>query len=100
MRRHFFHIMSALVMLILFSCRKEVSTERPGNTDGTFMADVSGSQWIAADTLKRASILAGFINLTGISSDNRELSITLNDSIPGVYVLDQHTTSVAFYAYT
>lgn len=97
MRQRVFHIASALVMLVLFSCRKETSIERPGSTNGTFMAEVNGSQWYASDSLKSASILGGFINLTGISGDGRQLSITLDDTIPGVYVLDQHSTSVAFY---
>lgn len=97
MRQRIFHIASVLVMLVLFSCRKESSIERPGSTNGTFMADVNGVQWLAADTLKSASILAGFINLTGISADDRQLSIMLNDTIPGTYTLDQQSTSVAFY---
>lgn len=92
--------MPALVIMMLFSCRKETSIEQPGALDGTFMADVSGSQWIAADSLKSASILAGFINLIGISADHRELSITLADTIPGTYVLSQSSTSVAFYGST
>ena len=97
MCQRIFHIASVLVMLVFFSCRKESSIERPGSTNGTFMADVNGGQWFAADTLKSASILAGFINLTGISADDRQLSITLNDTIPGIYTLDQQSTSVAFY---
>jgi len=88
------------VLLALFSCRKETSIERPDSTDGVFMADVNGSQWVAADSLKSASILAGLINLTGVSDDHHQLSITLNDTIPGTYVLDQNTTSVAFFGST
>jgi len=95
MRQRIFHIASVLAMLVLFSCRKEASIERPNSA--TFMADVDGKQWFAVDSLKSASMIGGFIYLTGISSDNRQLSITLNDTIPGVYVLDQRSTSVAFY---
>jgi len=100
MCKRFFHIIFALVMLALFSCRKETSMERSGSTDGMFMADVSGSQWIAADSLKSAAVLGGFINLIGISDDHRQLNIILNDTIPGTYVLDQGSTSVAFFGYT
>ena len=109
MRTRFFHIITVLALLTLFSCRKETSIERPGSTNGTFMAAIDGGQWIAADTLKSATIIGGLINLTGISSDNKQLSITLNDSIPGVYTLNQNSTSIAafvnndssdLYAYT
>lgn len=97
MRQRIFHIASVLVMMVLFSCRKESSIERPGGANGTFMAEVNGTQWFAVDTLKSASMFGGSIYLTGISSDDRQLSITLSDTIPGVYVLDQHSPSVAFY---
>jgi hypothetical protein len=93
----FFHIIMALTVLTLFSCRKETSVER-NNTAGSFMATIDGTQWIAADTLKSATILGGLINLTGISADNKQLSITLNDTIPGVYTLNQSSTSIAAYA--
>src|SRR5258707_15427031 len=99
MRARFFHIITALALLTLFSCRKEVSVEKPGSTAGSFMATIDGSQWIAADTLKGATIVGGLINLTGISTDNKQLSITLNDTIPGTYALSQHSTSIAAFAY-
>jgi hypothetical protein len=97
MRNRFLHIVSALVLLVLFSCRKEVSTEGHGNAS-VFTVQIDGDQWTAVDSLKQATILAGIINLTGVSADDKQLSITLNDSIPGVYTLDQTTTSAASYA--
>ena len=98
MPRRLTHIMSVLVVLVLFSCRKEVSTENPNGRNGTFTAQIDGVQWIAADSLKGAAIAAGFINIFGISSDKKQLNIILNDTIPGVYTLNQNTTSVAAYA--
>jgi len=92
--------MPVLVVLVLFSCRKEVSTENPNGRDGTFTAQIDGVQWSAADSLKGAAIVAGFINISGISSDHKQLSIILNDTIPGVYTLNQNTTSVAAYLNT
>ncbi|HVU54174.1 MAG TPA: DUF6252 family protein [Puia sp.] len=100
MRTRFFPIIAALAVLTVCSCRKETSVEGPGIVAGTFMATIDGSQWIAADTLKSATILAGLINLTGISADNQQISITLNDTIPGTYTLNQQTTSVAVYGHT
>jgi hypothetical protein len=90
--------MSALVVLVLFSCRKEVSTENPNGRDGTFTAQIDGALWAAADNQKGATIVAGFISVTGISADNKQLGIILNDTIPGVYSLNQNTTSVAAYS--
>jgi hypothetical protein len=49
--------------------------------------------------LKNAAILGGFINLTGISADKRELNITLNDTIPGSYTLNQTSISAAIFGY-
>jgi len=98
MSRRLTHIVSVLVVLALFSCRKEVSTENPNGRNGTFTAQIDGVQWVAADSLKGAAIVAGFINIYGTSSDNKQLNIILNDTIPGVYTLNQNTTSVAAYA--
>ncbi|MDO6434295.1 DUF6252 family protein [Flavitalea sp. BT771] len=98
MSRYLSHIVSVLVVLGLFSCRKEVSTENPNGRNGTFMAQIDGTQWIAADNQKGATIAAGFISITGLSADNKQLGIILNDTVPGVYTLDQNTTSVAAYA--
>jgi hypothetical protein len=82
----------------LFSCRKETSVEDKVALSGDFRAQINGVQWIAADATKGASMLAGLINITGISSDNKQLSITLTDTIPGVYTLDQASSSYAAYA--
>ena len=79
------------------SCRKETSIEGPGIVAGNFMATIDGSQWIAADSLKSVTIVGGLINLTGISADKQQISITLNDTVPGTYKLNQQTTSVAMY---
>ncbi|MBN8855355.1 MAG: hypothetical protein BGO55_27095 [Sphingobacteriales bacterium 50-39] len=93
----FFPIIAALILLAVTSCRKETSVEGPGFLGGTFMATIDGSQWIAADTQKSATIVGGLINLTGISADKQQISITLNDTLPGTYKLTQQSTSIAVY---
>lgn len=85
-------------VLLLISCRKEVSVENTTGLAGTFNAQINGVQWIAADTAKGASMLAGLTNITGISVDNKQLSITLTDTVTGVYTLNQSSTSLAAYA--
>jgi hypothetical protein len=83
---------------LLFSCRKEMSVETPTGLSGDFTAQINGVQWIAADTARSASILAGLINITGVSADNKQLSITLTDTVTGTYTLDQLSSSLAAYA--
>jgi hypothetical protein len=85
-------------LLGLFSCRKETSIENAVTLSGDFRAQINGVQWIAADATKGATMLTGLLNITGISSDNKQLSITLTDTVPGVYVLNQTSSSYAAYA--
>lgn len=94
-------VLSGLVYFA--SCSKEVSFESKGNTPGNntpgdFRAKINGIQWQAAAATEGANILAGFINIVGISSDGKEISITVNDTITGTYLLNQTTFSVASYA--
>ena len=97
MRTRFIHIVAVILLIPFFSCRKEVSVEKPGGFSGNFTAQTDGAEWIAADSTEGATILQGLINITGISVDNKELSITLNDTIPGIYQLDQRTISFGSY---
>lgn len=92
------HIIIGVAFLaFLASCRKETSIENKAGLGGAFMATIDGTQWIAEDSAKGASILQGMINLSGISGDHRQLSITLNDTVPGVYTLNQVSVSMAAY---
>lgn len=81
----------------LFSCHKEVSVETKTALNGDFRALIDGVDWIAADSTKGAAMLGGLINITGVSADNKQISITLNDTVTGVYTLNQTTTSFAAY---
>jgi hypothetical protein len=92
-----------LLLSTVWSCRKEMSTENPngvnpGTTAGSFTAQIDGVTWTAADSAKGASVLAGQINLIGVSTDNQQMSITLNDTVPGVYTLNQTSVSLAAFA--
>jgi uncharacterized protein DUF6252 len=86
-----------IASLSLFSCHKEVSVETKSGLSGDFRALIDGVDWIAADSTKGAAILGGMINITGVSADNKQISITLNDTVTGVYTLNQTTTSFAAY---
>ncbi len=81
-----------LLILTVISCQKEISVELgSGGTPtagATLTMKINGSQWTATRGAV-ASIIAGYINIDGISSDGKSLTITLNDTVPGTYVLDQ-----------
>lgn len=99
--RSVYTVMSLLLLSTLWSCRKEVSTENNSGINpgaGSFTAQIDGVTWTAADTAKGASILVGQINLIGVSADNRQLSITLDDTVTGVYALTQSSVSLAAFA--
>jgi hypothetical protein len=93
------HIIFALASLAFFSCQKELSYEgTPIPHQGDFRAVVDGTPWVASDSTKGAIILGNVINISGISADNRQLSITLQDTVTGVYILNQTSLSIAAYA--
>jgi hypothetical protein len=99
MRLRTLYIFIACAALALVSCQKDLSYEgTPLLNAGDFRAEIDGVQWIATDSAEGASFLGGMINISGISSDNRQLSITLNDTVTGVYVLNQSSASLAAYA--
>lgn len=89
---------SIVLVLGLAACRKETSLENGGATAGNFTARIDGVQWTAAGTKEGASILAGIIQITGISADNKEITMTITDSAAGTYPVNQTTASFAAYA--
>lgn len=80
------------------SCRKETSIEGGNTASGNFTATIDGVKWSASGTKEAASILGGVITVTGISADNKEISISVADSVAGTYTLDQSSASLAAYA--
>lgn len=90
---HFF-IVAALVFLFI-SCQKEESFEiGKGGAKGILKMKINGTQWIA-DNSAQASVIAGFINISGISKDKKTLVITLSDSVTGTYFLNQTSFNAA-----
>jgi hypothetical protein len=96
------HIIALFALLPFFSCQKELSYEGgpPPVQEalGDFRAKIDGVQWVAADSAKGAAILGGLINISGTSSDNKQISMTLDDTITGVYTLNQVSPSLGAYA--
>ncbi len=84
-------LMLLLTITALVSCQKEVSNE--SSTDGSSAVNgvlkmkIDGNQWVA-DKLATASIMAGYINITGISKDKKLFTITLMDDVVKTYKLN------------
>jgi hypothetical protein len=82
----------------LSSCKKETSIENDNVVAGNFTAVINGVPWAAAASQQQATITQGLINITGVSVDNQEISISITDTAEGVYVLNATTPSIAAYA--
>ncbi len=83
---------------LISSCKKETSIEKGNSVTGNFVAQIDGVHWAAAFNAQQATLIQGMINITGISSDNQEISMTIADSVAGTYTLNQQSASLAAYA--
>ena len=99
MKKQFFFIVLLLAGWGFSSCKKELSIENAGSqtANANFTAQVNGVHWAASPTREGATILQGMINITGISADSEEVTMTLTDTAIGTYVLGPQTTSLAAY---
>ena len=82
----------------LSSCRKEYSLESGAVQLANFTAQIDGVHWQSAVSTEQASVIQGLINITGISTDNLEISMTLAGTTTGTYLLSQRSASLATYA--
>jgi len=81
----------------LFSCKKEYSVENGNGLPADFTAQINGVTWEAADSTQMASVGQGGISIVGTASDGSQLTIVLNDTVIGTYILNQQSTSGAAY---
>jgi hypothetical protein len=87
-----------IVLLSLFACHKYTSIENSNGLPADMVATIDSVSWEAADSTQAAIISQGAITISGISSGGQEISITLNDTVVGIYVLNQTSASLAIYA--
>jgi hypothetical protein len=102
MKPRLFHVLSGILILSFFGCNKELSYEIPANggnnsVAGDFRAKIDSVQWVAANNTKGATILNGVINISGVSSDNKMISITLVGQSTGTYPVDINSPGIAAY---
>jgi Family of unknown function (DUF6252) len=86
---------SLLVLAVtVTSCQKEISEETGAGpstgVNGVLKMKIDGQQWVA-DEVAGASILGGFIAITGISKDNKTFLIQVEDLGVTTYQLDQQS---------
>lgn len=98
MKKQLIYIVLLLAGWSVSSCKKETSIENSNNNpSANFTAMVDGVRWSASLTDEGATILQGMINITGISADSQEITMTLTDTATGTYTLSPRTTSLAAY---
>jgi len=100
MKRWAIHTLIGIYIIGLVACKKDTSYEtgNPGGNvvSGSFHAKIDGTQW-NADSIQSATVIAGLINITGISHDNQMITINVIGQAPGTYALTQQSSSYAAY---
>jgi hypothetical protein len=86
------------ISIILFSCHKETSIENEKGLPPDMVALINDSSWEAMDSMATATFSQGFATISGIGTNGQEVSITLNDTVIGLYALNQTSSSLAIYA--
>jgi hypothetical protein len=79
--------------ILLFSCQTEpdINFNPPTNpVTGDFRCKINGTQWVA-NKAAIASRMAGVINITGLTTDKKLITITLTDSGLHRYILSDIT---------
>jgi hypothetical protein len=98
MKRVIIHTGLGFIVLALFACHKYTSIENGRGSGADMTATIDGVPWQASDSTESAIASQGFVTISGVSADGQEISITLSDTVVGLYVLNQTSTSLAIYA--
>jgi hypothetical protein len=98
MKKATIYTILVLAVATLWSCRKETSIENGKGQAVDMVAVINGAAWQAIDSTQIASIVFGYINISGSSADNQTINLTLDDSVIGTYILNQSSKSLATYA--
>jgi hypothetical protein len=87
-----------MAVVTMFACHKYTSIENGNALPADMVATIDSVSWQAADSTQTAIISQGLVTISGISADGQEISITLDDTVVGEYILNQTSTSLAIYA--
>lgn len=90
---------SPVILILFLSCQKEQNLRNAfeGTSTGELASKIDNQGWVALDSSKSASIMNGFITISGTSSDRKTIAISLNDTATGTYKLNRNTISIATY---
>src|SRR6185436_19425001 len=94
-------LLPIFILTAFISCQKEISFETSqnggggsgGGVNGTLKMNVNGKQWVA-DKAAAASLMAGVINITGLSKDGKAFTVTLADTFARTYTFSNVITSL------
>jgi Family of unknown function (DUF6252) len=100
MRKLFVVLLTAVVICGLWGCQKATSlgnaASGSGDQDsGSFRVTIDGKPWVAIDSARSVSIMNGAITISGISSDDQNIVLSLTGAGAGTYVLGSGSKSVA-----
>jgi hypothetical protein len=100
--RFLFFAFSISLVLSFTACQKEASFDpnnpngSPGAVSGNMKAKINGVQW-TADRGAGAARFSGIINISGVSSDKKFITITLTDSGVHRYILSDVTINAGAF---
>jgi hypothetical protein len=100
--RFLFFIFSLSLVLSIIACQKEASFDpnnpngSPATVSGNMKAKINGVQW-TADKGAGAARFSGIINISGVSSDKKLITITLTDSGVHRYILSDVTMNAGAF---
>lgn len=94
--------LSITTFLFIVSCQKEIDfdpnnparPQDPVGVNGNMKATIDGKPWVA-DKGTAAARMQGLINITGVSTDKKTITITLTDSGVHRYILSDVTMNAA-----
>jgi len=100
MRKLFFVLLPAVVICGLWGCQKATSLGNAasgsgGQDSGSFTVTIDGKPWVAIDSARSVSIMNGAITISGLSSDDQNIVLSLAGTGAGTYSLGPASRSVA-----
>src|SRR5580698_6440475 len=93
-------LLTGVVICGLWGCQKASSlgnaaSGNGGQDSGAFTVTIDGKPWIAIDSARSVAIMNGAITISGLSSDDQNIVLSLAGTGAGTYVLGSASKSVA-----
>jgi len=100
MKNRFVVLLAGVVICGLWGCQKASSlgnaaSGNGGQDSGSFTVTIDGKPWTAIDSSRSVAIMDGAITISGLSSDDQNIVLSLAGTGAGTYVLGPASKSVA-----